>query len=83
MKKKVDKMFHMELAEGGAGDYHTLRSLFQFLYDGCIDDQAALLSTHYGLPRLMAAAAYLQAEHVIDACKIMLDERLARQDVSY
>ena len=74
-KQTNDATFHMQEADGG--DKATLDALFQFMYEGCIRNQSA-----DGLPKLMAAANFLQIKEANDACKIMLNERLARTDVS-
>ena len=71
------KVFVMDATNGG--DAATLYTLFELVYDGCMSDQDDIKANR--LPQLMACADYLQVTGVTEACKVLLNELSARNDV--
>lgn len=70
------KVFTVDDLNGG--DAASLRTVFEFIYDGCMSDQEDIKAR---LPALMACADYLQVTCVTEACKLLLNELSARIDV--
>ena len=71
------KVFTVDDVNGG--DAASLRTVFEFIYDGCMINQKEIKASR--LPQLMACADYLQVECVTEACKLLLNELSARIDV--
>ena len=74
-------MFHVEEVNGGDG--RTLYTVFQYMYNEYMSEQDQWHIKAHHLPQLMACADYLQVECVTEACKVLLNELSARNDVGY
>ena len=73
------KVFTMDAINGG--DAATLYTVFEFMYDGYMSDQADIKANR--LPQLMACADFLKSACVTEACKLLLNELSARNDVRF
>ena len=71
----------LKLKSINCGDAATLRTVFEFMYNGYMSDQKHIKDNR--LPQLMACADYLQVTGVTEACKVLLNELSARNDVGF
>ena len=76
-KKTPAEPFRLEGIEGG--DTDTVRILLKLIYLWCIGNQQVVVRD--SLPKLMSLAECLQIQCVKDACKMLLNECLARTEV--
>ena len=77
MRKKKEG----EQEEDGCFAARTLHSVFAYIYNGHSTDQVHFKPAR--LAQLMACADYLQIDSLTAACKNVLDERCARNNVRF